>query len=103
MMEILFDPNGFITVAKILVFVVFIKAMTIGSEFSFYHWFKYRKRYSKWYFNRESFDPNLKIIVNNYSNYIMVDGIRINFGDSEFLNDTIDHYRERGYLILEEN
>lgn len=31
-----------------------IKSITIGSEFNFGRWIKYRNEYTKWYFNRES-------------------------------------------------
>ena len=36
-----------------------LKAMTIGSDFNFYFWFKHGKIYTNWYFNREIFSVYL--------------------------------------------
>ena len=33
-----------------------IKSLTVGSEFSFYLWFKHGKKYTHWYNNRPKFD-----------------------------------------------
>lgn len=48
-------------VYEIILFVgfglVYLKAITIGSEFNFYYWFKYKKEYTDWYFNRDEFNP----------------------------------------------
>ena len=35
-----------------------LKAITIGSEFSFYDWLKYRKAYTDWYFDRETWEQH---------------------------------------------
>lgn len=37
-----------------------LKSMLVGSEFSFYKWVKYGRRYTTWYFNRSDFDPEAK-------------------------------------------
>jgi hypothetical protein len=34
-----------------------LKALFIGSDFSFVNWYKYGKKYTDWYFNREEFKP----------------------------------------------
>lgn len=36
---------------------VYLKAMIIGSDFNFGHWWKYGKHYTRWYNNRPQFDP----------------------------------------------
>ena len=43
-----------------LMFLVSIKAVMVGSEFSFYSWFKYGKAYTHWYANRETFESYLR-------------------------------------------
>ena len=45
------------TLVIVTTFLVAFKAMTIGSEFSFIHWFKYGREYTGWYFNRPEFKP----------------------------------------------
>jgi len=37
------------TIIHIIVWLVFLKAITIGSNFSFYKYFRYGKSYWKWY------------------------------------------------------
>ncbi len=37
--------------------ILAFKAITIGSEFNFYYWFKYGRRYWDWYNKREEFKP----------------------------------------------
>ena len=46
-----------ILVGNILLWFVAFKAITIGSDFSFYDWFVFGKRYTDWYFNRPEFKP----------------------------------------------
>ena len=36
---------------------VAIKAIMIGSEFNFWHWYKYGNKYTRWYYNRPKFIP----------------------------------------------
>ena len=48
------------SVLTVIAAIVALKAVSIGSEFSVYFWFKYGKNYTKWYFNREQFDSNKK-------------------------------------------
>lgn len=35
--------------------LIALKALTIGSDFNFYLWFKHGKKYTEWYFNRPGF------------------------------------------------
>lgn len=42
---------------KVLCGLIALKATLIGSEFNFYYWHKYGKRYTRWYSNRETFHP----------------------------------------------
>lgn len=35
-----------------VILFVSLKSITIGSDFSFYSWFKYGKRYTDWYFDK---------------------------------------------------
>jgi hypothetical protein len=44
-----------LSVLKILLLLVFIKSLTVGSDFSFVKWIKYKKQYTYWYFNRPVF------------------------------------------------
>ena len=37
--------------------IIWLKALTVGSEFRLDYWFKYRKKYTDWYNNREQFNP----------------------------------------------
>ena len=48
-------------VAHMFILLVAWKAIAIGSEFDFILWFKYKKKYTNWYNNREKFDST-KII-----------------------------------------
>lgn len=48
-----------ILICKILIYIVALKGLSIGSEFSFYYWFKYRKIYTNWYKRRETFEEYL--------------------------------------------
>ena len=43
------------SIGKIIMGLIVIKAYSVGSDFSFYLWFKHRKNYTKWYFNRPQF------------------------------------------------
>lgn len=43
------------SIGKIIMGLVAIKALSVGSDFSLYLWFKYGKKYTKWYFNRPQF------------------------------------------------
>lgn len=45
------------TIAQIIIWFVAFKAITIGSDFSFYDWFVFGNRYKEWYFNRPEFKP----------------------------------------------
>ncbi len=51
-----------------IIFTIFcltwIKAVLIGSEYSFYYKFKYGKKYTDWYNSREIFQDYLKIKQN---------------------------------------
>lgn len=38
--------------------LIALKSLTIGSEFSFYKWFKYKSHYTYWYFNRSEYNPS---------------------------------------------
>lgn len=58
--SVLADPYIGILICKILIFFTFLKSVTIGSDFNFHHWFKYKKIYSHWYFNRPTFEDYLK-------------------------------------------
>jgi len=40
-------------ILDLAMFSVLVKAITIGSDFNFYHWIRYGKEYTKWY-NRTS-------------------------------------------------
>ena len=39
--------------------LVAIKAVAIGSDFSFYYWYKHRDTYWKWYNSRSTFEDYL--------------------------------------------
>jgi len=43
------------TIALIVIIMTAFKAVTIGSDFCFFDWFKHGKKYTKWYFNRPKF------------------------------------------------
>jgi hypothetical protein len=40
--------TGYIVVIVMLT-IIYLKSMTIGSEFNFILWFRFRKHYSNWY------------------------------------------------------
>mgnify|MGYP001596259352 FL=1 len=46
---------------EIAIWIVFLKAITIGSEFGFVYWLKYGSRYVKWYFNRPPYKEKTTI------------------------------------------
>lgn len=60
--DILTGPFIFILILQILICLMWLKSMTIGSDFNFGYWFKYKKIYSKWYFSRPTFEDYLKEI-----------------------------------------
>lgn len=41
-----------------------LKAVIIGSDFSFYLWYKHKQEYWKWYNSRETFTEHLEKINN---------------------------------------
>jgi len=43
------------TIAHIVICAVALKAMLIGSDFNFYYWWKYGRKYLNWYDNRPKF------------------------------------------------
>ena len=47
--------NIMLDIAILVVLFVSIKALLIGSEFSFYHWTRDGEKYSNWYNNRKSY------------------------------------------------
>jgi hypothetical protein len=46
----------------LMLVMIVLKAMIIGSEFSFAHMIKYGKEYWKWYKKRPEFVPNVKTV-----------------------------------------
>lgn len=44
----------------IILIIVFWKSIILGSNFNFYYFIKYGKKYSNWYFNRETFNDYLE-------------------------------------------
>jgi hypothetical protein len=42
-------------VIRLLMFLIVLKSITIGSDFNFILWFKYKKQYTDWYNNRPKF------------------------------------------------
>jgi len=55
-------PIEIINFIGLLIFgIVYLKAMIIGSDFNFAHWWKYGKHYTRWYNNRPQFDPEKDI------------------------------------------
>ena len=47
-----------------LIFVLLLnwfKSILVGSDFNFYHWYKYGKEYTDWYFFRPEFKPKKEI------------------------------------------
>ena len=57
-----------ILIVQIYISFVALKGLTIGSEFSFYYWFKYKKEYYRWYKSRETFSEYL--ILKQYKEII---------------------------------
>jgi hypothetical protein len=61
MIEILWNiVEKLILILQILFCLIALKSMIIGSEFSFYFWFKYKKKYIKWYTKRKTFEEFIK-------------------------------------------
>ncbi len=46
-------------ILDLVLFAVVFKALTLGSEFNFYHWYKHGKEYSTWYNNRPKFSKRI--------------------------------------------
>jgi hypothetical protein len=44
-----------ITIFQVVIVMVAMKAIFIGSEFNFYYWLKYGRKYTTWYNNRPTF------------------------------------------------
>ena len=38
-----------------ILLAIVLKSLTVGSNFSFHLWLKYKKEYTDWYFNRPTF------------------------------------------------
>lgn len=53
------------TIWLVIMLLIAFKAVTVGSDFNFYHYFKYEKKYSEWYFNKETFKSHLKKDIKN--------------------------------------
>jgi hypothetical protein len=51
------DINYIFMVTFYVYLITLAKALTIGSEFNFYLWIRYGKKYMSWYFNRPNFKP----------------------------------------------
>ena len=49
-----------LSISQVWVGLVALKAIFIGSDFNFSHWFKYAKEYWNWYSSRETFEDYLK-------------------------------------------
>jgi len=47
----------FIAILFTLMVLNFIKSITVGSNFSFYNYFKYKDDYKKWYLMRQTYIP----------------------------------------------
>jgi hypothetical protein len=43
----------------IILTLIFIKSITIGSDFNFYNWIKYGKLYTSYYTNKQTFSTFL--------------------------------------------
>jgi len=48
------------TIGLVLIGLVAIKALTIGSDFSFYNLFKHGRKYWRWYTKRQTFKDYLQ-------------------------------------------
>ncbi len=56
------------TALIILVSIVALKAIFIGSDFSFYKWIKHGKEYTKWYIEHKSIKFSRKSKIINHHN-----------------------------------
>lgn len=45
----------YIIISFSVLYLIFLKSVTIGSEFNFWYWIKYGKKYMEWYSNKETF------------------------------------------------
>ena len=52
--------NTLQTIFLIVVWLSILKSIMVGSDYSFYHKFKYGKKYSDWYHGRETFKEFLE-------------------------------------------
>jgi hypothetical protein len=41
-----------VDILAVFLLLVSIKSLIVGSDFNFYLWYKYKEKYTKWYFNR---------------------------------------------------
>ena len=48
----------FSTALNIVIYLYLMKALFLGSDFSISEWMKHGDLYTKWYDNREKFDPS---------------------------------------------
>ncbi len=48
---------------EILLVLIVLWSLIVGSDFSFSHWLKDKKKYTEWYFNREKYEDFLKILA----------------------------------------
>jgi len=48
------------SILRIFVTLIALKAVTIGSDFNFFLWFRDGKKYSAWYKNRETYSSAKK-------------------------------------------
>ena len=46
------NRDAFFIVWGSILILIWLKSITIGSEFDFTLWFRYKKHYSHWYFNK---------------------------------------------------
>jgi hypothetical protein len=44
-----------IAVSHIVISLIALKALWLGSDFSFYYWLRDGKKYTSWYSNRETY------------------------------------------------
>ena len=59
-MQFLIDIQDIDHLSRLIISLYFLKSVIIGSDFSFSYWIKYKKNYTKWYFNRETYYDYLK-------------------------------------------
>ena len=82
-------------IAFIAICLVALKALTIGSDFSFSYYFKYKKRYWKWYKNRHKFEEQF-IYTCQYCN--QMDTCKWAFDDYNMNGDCLaEKQDERNY------